>query len=378
MRIVLALNSLFGPGGAERVISIMANHWAEKGWFVSIVTFDDGERPPYYPLHPRINHMMLNQKSKNENIWLRIRDFLSINVETRKRLVEEKPDIIIAFTSSTGLKVLRALLGRKIPVIVSERNMYTKSTRSMTHKCYRNLLYLKAKTIVCQTQTKKATFPPLLQRKSVIIPNPVPGKSSQVVQPEVTLPAGKIVFAVGHLSHEKIYQKGLDLLIPVFGKVSEKNADWHLVILNDGPEKDMLVRIIERCNLQGRVHFPGPVKDIYSVFSHGEMFVLSSRYEGFPNALCEAMACGLPAVSFDCPSGPGDIVRHGIDGLLVPPEDQEGLSKALDYLMSDENLRRNMGEKAREITIRFNEKAVMNKWEELIAAALLKQESSLS
>ena len=230
---------------------------------------------------------------------------------------------------------------------MSERNLQPRFTKSIILKKYRDCLYLKAKAIVCQTKTMMEDFAlKKVNRNIIIIPNPVPTNSNNSRHPEVPLPKGKIIFSVIEMSPQKIFQKGLDLLIPVFSNLANKYPDWHLVILNDGPLKGAVEEQICRHNLQDRIHLPGKVKDIINVFRRGDLFVLSSRYEGFPNALCEAMAGGLPVVSFDCPSGPSDIIRHGVDGLLVPPEDHERLEEALEMLMTDQSLRESMSKKA--------------------------------
>lgn len=364
MHVLLVIFSLAEVGGAERVMSLMANYWTEKGWVVTIVDFKEGKL--FYGLYPQVKHVTLQLKSKHTNLCKRIINYLHDNHKIKSYIEKEKPDLIISFSTGTNFKVLRAMYFSKIPIIVSERNVNSKYMRSFILKHYRSCLYLKAKSIVCQTQTMMDYFSYQIRRKSIIIPNPVPKVSDHIFLPDIDLPEGKILFAVVEMTPKKMHQKGYDLLIPIFSNLAKKHPDWHLVILNDGPEKAAIEKDMIRFNLQNRVHLPGKVKDIISVFKAGDLFVLSSRYEGFPNALCEAMACGLPVVSFDCPSGPADIIRHGIDGILVPPEDEEGLEKALDELMRDKCLRETMGKRAVEIVERFSVGKIMGMWEKLI------------
>jgi len=210
-------------------------------------------------------------------------------------------------------------------------------------------------------------LPPRISRRGVVIPNPViPAGDDDVAGPEIELPAGKLLFAVGSMSRQKVQQKGFDLLLPVFANLAERHGDWNLVILGDGSEREALQRKVEERGQSGRVYLPGNVKNVHSVLARGDLFVLSSRYEGFPNVLCEAMASGLPVVSFDCPTGPGDIIRHGVDGLLASLEDAAALEKGLDILMSDQEMREKMGVKAREVVDRFSVERVMDMWEELV------------
>ena len=373
MRVLFVIFSLAEVGGAERVMSLMANYWAEKGRVITIADFEEG--PLFYELHPQVKYLSLNLSiSKHPNLLKRALNHIADYHKVKSNLLKEKPDLIISFSTGTNLIVLRSMFFSSIPIIVSERNAHSRYTRSSLLRHYRNGLYRKANAIVCQTQTMIDYFSPQIRRKCVIIPNPVPPVSDQLSPPEIALPEGRILFAVCEMTPKKIHQKGLDLLIPVFSNLAQKHPDWHLVILNDGPEKGALEKEIARHNLQNRVHLPGKAKDISSVFQNGDLFVLSSRYEGFPNALCEAMACGLPVVSFDCPSGPADIIRQGIDGILVPPEDEAGMRKALDELMSDQSLREAMGKRAVEIVNRFSVEEIMGMWEKLIHASNLFEE----
>jgi glycosyltransferase involved in cell wall biosynthesis len=141
---------------------------------------------------------------------------------------------------------------------------------------------------------------------------------------------------------------------------------WQLVILGEGPERASLQRQVEELGLQGSVLMPGVVRDPEQWLQHAELFVLSSRFEGFPNALLEAMQCGLPVAAFDCPSGPGEIVRHEQTGLLVPPGDTEALSAAISRLANDENLRRRLGSAAAaDVATRFSLERISAMWEEL-------------
>ena len=167
------------------------------------------------------------------------------------------------------------------------------------------------------------------------------------------------IVAAGRLSPEK----GFDLLIEAFAKVAGRHPDWSVRILGEGPGRTDLIEQIERHGLERRVDLPGWVEDPWAEMLAADLFVLPSRYEGFPNALLEAMACGLPAVSFRCQSGPAEIVRDGEDGLLVPAADVEALAAAMDSLMSDDGRRRRLAERAADVTRRFSKELFYERWE---------------
>lgn len=393
MNVLLVIPSLPDPGGAQRVITMMANHWVEtRDWDVTVATFDAGERPPFYALSSQVKHEPLNIIQHPSKVLRRavttkrrIKAFEKYRVlqhsssligrilNSRRRVHvlrqyfhARNPDVVISFLSGANILVLLSVLRTEIPVIVSERNNPANQPLGTVMEHLRKWLYPRASGVVCQTQQILDFFGPGLRRNGVVIPNPVMQPDDDVAVPEIPLPDGKLLFAIGGMAGQKMYQKGFDLLVPVFGNLAQRHKEWSLMILGDGSERDALQRKAEECGLSGRVYLPGNVKNVHSLLAKGDLFVLSSRYEGFPNALCEAMACGLPAVSFDCPTGPRDIIRHGIDGLLIPGEDASALEEGLSDLMSDKEMREKMGAKAREVVDRFSPEKVMKMWEELV------------
>jgi len=167
-----------------------------------------------------------------------------------------------------------------------------------------------------------------------------------------------------------VKSKGFDILIDAFSRIVNSNPEWSLKILGDGPLKRELQSQSEALGLANRIDFAGEVADPFPDLCAADLFVFPSRFEGFGLALCEAMACGLPVVSFDCPSGPREIIRNGLDGVLVPAEDTEALSKELDRLMADPGERQRLASRAPEVMIRFSIRRILGLWEELFDSIL--------
>jgi glycosyltransferase involved in cell wall biosynthesis len=203
-----------------------------------------------------------------------------------------------------------------------------------------------------------------------VIPNPIPWplpESEPKIEPEtVCKPGRKLLLAAGRL----VPQKGFDLLIDAFASLSDRHPDWDLAIVGEGADRQSLESEISAKELSGRVLLPGWAGNIPDWYRRAQLYVLSSRFEGFGNTLAEAMAFGLPAVSFDCDAGPKDIIRNGKDGFLVPKEDIPALAAALDRLMSDKDLRERFGSAARDIRDRFSLQRVAQKWESVLQELL--------
>jgi len=166
------------------------------------------------------------------------------------------------------------------------------------------------------------------------------------------------------------HQKGFDLLLRAFAQVAPDRPAWRLHLYGEGSQHDALACLAAQLAIADRVRFAGRVRDISGVYASADLFVMASRFEGFPNALTEAMAHGMPVIATDCPTGPREILTPSVDGLLVPSEDVRALATAMAQLMDDEPQRRALGLRSREITSRLSQEAIAAKWNELIARVL--------
>jgi glycosyltransferase involved in cell wall biosynthesis len=350
-------------GGAERVCATLCNHWARKGWDVVLATFDDGSEPPFFPIDPRVGRRSLGITRRSSSLAHSVLNNLRRIPVLRRTILEESPDCVLSFIDGTNVLTLLAAKGTGIPVVVSERTNPARHVIPRPWRALRRLTYPWARAIVVQTMGAAGYFPPAWRPRIVVVPNPVPPCAASPAPARAEGGRRRIV-SLGRLDPPK----GFDRLIDAFASVAAERPDWDLVIFGEGPERAALTARIAETGLTARASLPGVVARPHEAFATSDLFVLSSHYEGFPNALCEALACGLPAIAFDCPSGPADIVRDGIDGRLVPAGDVVALTAAISALTGDDALRRSFAGRAPEIAGRFSLESVVASWEVVLRA----------
>jgi glycosyltransferase involved in cell wall biosynthesis len=230
----------------------------------------------------------------------------------------------------------------------------------------RKFIYRLAQNVVVQTNTVERWFKSNITTKNItVIPNAVRYSSRFHDSVAVSEKNAPFLVAIGRLGREK----GFDLLIQAFSDSALAVGGYKLVILGEGQERSALEGQIGALGLVDSVSLPGHVGNVAQWLSKAQIFVLSSRYEGFPNALLEAMQLGVPSISFDCPSGPSDIIRNEHNGLLVPPENIEALSAALVRLASDRDLQKKFSTAARSINDQFSPQKIYRQWIEVIDRA---------
>jgi len=348
MNIALLIPTL-EAGGAERVLATMARYWATQGKAVSLITLS-GTGTDFYPLPVEVNRVGLDSwAGPRTPAWA-----YRARKKMRSALQTCSPDVVISFTLKMNLLALWCRLPN-IPVLVSER-VAPQYPFGCLWRVLRWVMYPHARCLVVQTKRTAEAYNGS-HADMVTIPNPV----STVEGPTDYKQDPARIVAMGRLHP----QKGFDLLLRAFAE-SRAREHTELIIAGEGPNRNMLERLTQELGLVGSVHFPGIVQDVPALLQSADLFVLSSRYEGFPNVLAEAMAAGRPVIGFNCPSGPSEMIQNEVDGLLVSPEDVAGLTVAIDRLISSPEERQQFGGRAKEISERFSEERIMRLWDDLL------------
>jgi glycosyltransferase involved in cell wall biosynthesis len=368
MRLSLVISSL-ACGGAERVMSTMANYLAEKGLDVSLITLDIQEKD-FYELDPKVKRIAIGLMQESHNVVKALFNNLRRIGALRKAIKSSSPDAVISFVDKMNVLTLLSCIGLFIHnKIVSERIDPSKHEIGWIWQLLRRISYPLAKRVVVQTESVRRWARSIIpEEKIVVISNPVSPCNNLWEQADSAFLSlfddrrQRTIVSMGRLSH----QKGFDLLLRAFAELTDSFPEWRVVIFGEGNERDRLTCLARDLHVADKVFLPGRVKDAAFLLMQADLFVMPSRYEGFPNALCEAMACGLPVISFDCPSGPREIISDGIDGILVPPEDANALAESIAKLIGDVEQRRMLSQNAKRVTERFGLSRVMDKWEQVI------------
>lgn len=366
MRILFFVGAM-NAGGAERVAAVLANHWVQRGYEVCLVMTFLGAGPSFYPLDARVDCVALAdwlparfKSPKSLASWFKWRGIRAV-------YQAYQPDVVLSFLTNVNVNVLMALGGAPCPIIVSERTHPSLSrSATLALKTARRFLYPRADKVVLQTQVAASALAPMLSRKTplAVIPNPLDPQLMAyppVQQPE--RPARPRVVALGRLAPVKRF----DVLVRAFALLPEEFAHWELVIYGEGPERAQLEALIQQLGLYQRVCLPGLTEQPWQALAQAQIFALTSAYEGFPNALLEAMCLGLPCVAADCPSGPAELSEGGrVARLLSAQPEPAEVAQALCALMKSRSLRRALGHEARQsVQQRYAVSTVLKQWEQL-------------
>lgn len=371
MKVVYCIQGTFNSGGMERVLCNKANWLVDKaGYEVAIVTTDQKRRSPFFVFSPKIRmyDLQVNYTDlQGKNFVAKTTGFLKKQKEHRKKLQslldEIRADVVISmFGPEVGFlyrmrdeskKVLEIHFSKYFRLQQQRRGVWGLSDKWRTWKDQKYIRQYDK--FVVLTQEDKAywgNYPNI-----EVIYNAATFTPSETARLE-----NKRVLSVGRLT----FQKGYDMLLDAWTTVYALHPDWTLTIVGSGEEHDTLQQQISRLGLTDTVELKAPTSQIQEEYLSSSIYVLSSRYEGLPMVLLEAMRCGLPPVAFTCKCGPRDIISHQQDGLLVKEEDISGLADAICQLIEQPSLRKQMGEAAaRKVQEKFQPGPIMQQWQHL-------------
>lgn len=380
-KIVYCTPALYSAGGVERIVSYKASYFAEQlGYDITIIVTEGRGRGCFFPLSDKVK--VVNFELGFEDLWKasflrKVFLYLSKQRKYKKMLSAElmriQPDITISMLRReinflTSLKDGSKKIGELHVNRANYRNFEANDSNKLKQlfaKFWMKSLLGKLKRLdqlVVLTDKSKISWPEL--SNVTVIPDPIPLSTPLSV---LGLHAKRII-TIGRYA----YQKGYDLLLQAWAEVEKYYADWSLDIYGMGDQTDYRHTMTELGIDANRCHLNGPVEDVIGVFRNSSIFVLSSRFEGFGLVLVEAMACGLPVVSFDCPAGPDEIITDGYDGLLVPSGDVKVLAQKLMFLMADEGLRKRLSQNACQSAQRYEMNLIAGKWVDLFNKLMAK------
>ena len=377
LKLVYITPALYMAGGVERVLTLKANYFAEHlGYDITILLTEGKDKPLFYSLSDKIKVVNLNIGF--EELWTcsfikKIFVYLKKQHQYKKALTTElmriRPNITITLLRreinfindiKDGSRKIGELHVNRANYLNFEandsnfvKNLFAKFWMSNLVKNLKRL-----DSFVVLTEEDKLAWPELQNIK--VIPDPLsfmPTRHSTLTE--------KRVIAVGRY----VYQKGFDLLLQSWSMIERRFPDWQLTVFGDG-NRNPYEQIIQQLGIDSsRCRLNGPTANIQQEYINSSLFVFSSRFEGFGMVLVEAMACGLPVVSFACPCGPKDIVKDGEDGFLVKNGDVNALADSMATLMGNESLRLSMSMAAQQNVHRFDMQFVAEHWKRIIESS---------
>jgi len=375
VKLLIFIHSL-ASGGAERVTVTLANHWASRDWDVTIVTIADPKKD-FYQLDPAVRRIGLNMAMGSRTPASAVINNLRRLGALYRILMRQSPDIAIAMMPAANVTL--ALAGRLagIPTIGSERTYPPAMPLGRFWEAARRRVYPMLSGLVAQTTDSAAWLRSQAPaRRVVVIPNPInypiPAQRPRISPDGVraTLTGKRLLLAVGRLAEEKRF----DRLLAAFADIASRHPDWSLVILGEGAARAALTKQVFRLHLDGRVALPGAVGNVGDWFTAADLYVMTSRFEGFPNTLLEALSCGAPSLAVDCMTGPRELIETEVNGLLVPQDDPAALIAGLDRLMGDQELRERLAKRAVEVREAYAVPRIAAQWQAFIFK-ILKQDA---
>lgn len=363
MSLLIFISSL-SSGGAERVTANLADVWFRSGRAVTVVTLA-GDDSDFYGLPVGVRRVSLGLSAESKGALAAIKSNLRRVLALRRVLRITRPHIALSMMDQSNVLLAIAAIGlRNVRTIGSERIHPPTLLPGRAWQILRSWTYGLLDAVVAQTSESADWIRSHTSaREVVVIPNPVvlPLSFRPPLLEPPTSGDRRLLLAVGRLCD----QKGFDILIRIFAALAPFFPQWQLVILGEGPARPVLEGVVRAHNMATRILLPGRAGNVAQWYEAADIYVMSSRFEGFPNTLLEALAHGVPSVSFDCDTGPRDLIRNGRDGLLVPPSNEDAMRDALRTLMEDEAMRTRFSTEATSVRERYSISSVVGLWDSL-------------
>lgn len=373
MKIVYCINGLYNSGGMERILTEKANYLLENyNYDIDIITTDQKNKENFYKLNEKINCIDLNINyidDLKKSFFKRVFGYLNKQKKHEKKLEKVindlKPDILISLgcedrnflykLKTKNIKVIREYHFNKKYMLQDKKKNFLYILKGYYRYIKEILLINKYDEVIVLTKEDKEQWN---NKKVKVIPNFI-----NYIPKEVSNCKNKKIISVGRLE----YQKGYDILIEVWNIISKEYPDWILEIYGEGPERENLQNKVNKLGLGKSFLLKGAVKNIQDKYLESSIYVMSSRFEGMPMVLLEAMSFGLPVVSFTCPCGPKDIIKNNEDGFLVDLENIEKMAEKIKKLIVDEEKRILFGKNAQKNIQRFSKNKIMKDWKKLFS-----------
>ena len=360
MKITLVISKMSNSGGTERVMSVFSNELIKRGHKVTIITVSDDKPDSFYTLEPEIKLIKFNILGRFKNPILKLLYSPIAILKIRKAILQSKPDMVISYVDILNVMTIFSLTGTNIPVIATEH--FSPGIRKIGSiwEYFRVKTYKSAKAITVLTPEDRDYFPAQLKDIIHVMPNPV-SKPHNIKTDYSELKYELI--AVGRL----VKDKGFDILIKAFSIIEKDFPNLKLNIYGSGTEFNNLCDMIDSLDLENRIFINDPVSNIIDKIISADIFIHPARLEPFGMVIVEAMSAGVPVIATDCPNGPKNIITHMTDGILVKNESVEEIADSIKLLLTDEGLRKKLGENAKKITEKLSMEIFIKKWEELLS-----------
>jgi len=362
--ILLVANSLEG-GGAERVMSDMANFWAGKGWQVQLATWTGPEVADFYSLAPDIERVWLNVDTGQRAPFARMRRNVARVLKLRRLLKESRPAAVLSFIDVPNVLTILGSLGLPVRVVVSERNDLRRPNGQGEHvgayplsrpwRILRRLVYRWADGVTALHQDAAQWVCAECGVAAEVIPNPLRELPAASAEREA------LVLGVGRLK----WEKGFDLLLRAFDRVAGDFPAWRLAILGEGPDHAALCALRGQLRSRDRIEIRPPVVDVENWMARAGLVVLPSRFEAYGNAILESLGMGAAVISTPC-GGTPSFMKDGVNGRLVPVDDVDALARVMAELMADPAVRRLLGQRALKVRETNRQDLIMRRWEQCL------------